>query len=265
MVPSVEQNRIWGSADRWDNHVVDWSGGFGGPDAQWYGTLLPRVHPFLPASTILEIACGHGRWTHYLKDHAERLIAVDLNQECIDACRNRFAGQENLSFVANDGMSLSFVEDRSIDFAFSFDSLVHVDRPVMAAYLGELSRVLADDGVAFLHHSNLGAIRLHRMAGVPRLGGLLRRLGLLDQHSHWRDPGVSADVVSELAAQHGLCCVSQELINWGDTRRPIDCLTVLVRATSTRARPTVRVINTQFLAESRRLMELAEAHRPPRT
>ena len=49
----------------------------------------------------------------------------------------------------NDGQSLPMVADSSIDLAFSFDSLVHVEDDVMPSYLDELARVLSEDGVAF--------------------------------------------------------------------------------------------------------------------
>ena len=49
------------------------------------------------------------------------------------------------------------VDDESIDFAFSADSLVHADLDVIAAYLSELARTLRPNGVGFIHHSNLGA------------------------------------------------------------------------------------------------------------
>ena len=42
---------------------------------------------------------------------------------------------------------LPMVEESSIDFVFSFDSLVHVEAETLAAYLSELARVLKPDGV----------------------------------------------------------------------------------------------------------------------
>ena len=48
------------------------------------------------------------------------------------------------------------VEDGSIDFVFSFDSLVHVEADVLDAYLDQLARKLTPDGVGFIHHSNMG-------------------------------------------------------------------------------------------------------------
>ncbi len=36
----------------------DWSESWGGVEAQWYGSVLPRVRPFLPAGTVLESFSG---------------------------------------------------------------------------------------------------------------------------------------------------------------------------------------------------------------
>jgi len=72
--------------------------------------------------------------------------------------------------------SLAVAADRSIDLVFSFDSLVHAERDVIGGYLNEFARVLADDGVAFIHHSNTGAYE-------P---------GTYDPHNiHWRATTVS--------------------------------------------------------------------------
>ena len=39
----------------------EWSASFGDTEALWYFVLSPRVHRFIPAPTILEIAAGFGR------------------------------------------------------------------------------------------------------------------------------------------------------------------------------------------------------------
>ena len=92
---------------------------------------LPRIARFLPAGSILEIAPGHGRWTDFLREHCDTLSIVDLDAACIDACRERFAGDERIAYHVNDGRSLDMIEDGSVDFAFSFDSLVHADAEVV--------------------------------------------------------------------------------------------------------------------------------------
>lgn len=122
---------------------------------QWYGTLLPRIQAFVPAQTILEIAPGYSRWTHFLKDLCSQLILVELSEKCIISCQQRFANESHIRYYINDGKSLSMIEDNSIDFVFSFNSLVHAEAEVISAYISEISRKLSANGVAFIHHSNL--------------------------------------------------------------------------------------------------------------
>jgi SAM-dependent methyltransferase len=94
-----------------------------------------------------------------LIDCADEYIGIDLNAECVSACQARFANSPNAIFFANDGKSLSAVADNSIDFAFSYDSLVHAEIDVLEAYLRELSKKLRPDGIVFIHHSNLGEVQ----------------------------------------------------------------------------------------------------------
>src|SRR5437868_619124 len=102
-MPTLEENKqVWGSTYDWSRGGVEWSIGWGSVDMQWYGTLLPRVHRFLPADHVLEIAPGFGRWTQYLKDHSRKLTLVDLSARCIAACRERFAADQHLNYHVND-------------------------------------------------------------------------------------------------------------------------------------------------------------------
>ena len=195
---------------------------------QWYGSILPRVHRHLHAATILEIACGYGRWTHFLQDHCDRLIGIDLVAQCVEACRQRFAKASHLSFLQNDGRSLDFIADSSVDFVFSFDSLVHIDSTVMRAYLSQFPRILRPGGTAFLHHSNLGAYPLTaRLLYTPKLGRVLGLAQLIERRHHDRDPGMSAARVAAIATQCGLNVIGQECVPWGTRRVLIDCMTTL--------------------------------------
>jgi SAM-dependent methyltransferase len=148
---------IWSNEWDWSTQGDEWSAWWGDSRAMWYGALLPRIHSFLPAGTILEIAPGYGRWTQFLKDACEHLVIVDLTEGCIEHCRERFSASTNIEYHVNDGRSLAMVADGSIDFAFSFDSLVHVEADVMNAYLEQLASKLSPDGVGFIHHSNIGS------------------------------------------------------------------------------------------------------------
>lgn len=262
---SVSHNKAWWGAYDWNAAGDEWSKPWGGAEAQWYGSLLPRIHRFLPAAEILEIACGYGRWTQYLREQCDRLTAVDLAPNCIHACNERFAGDDRLRLIATDGMSLPGVADASVDFAFSFDSLVHADMTIIASYLSELRRVLRPDGVAFIHHSNLGeyAARYQRLGRVPKLPGALRRLGVLD-YAHMRDQSVTAAFVAEEAQRLGLRCIGQELIPWLTRRTLIDCISVIVPAESPAVGPNRVVRNRKFADEPSYVARVASVYSPPR-
>ena len=252
-MPTLEDNkRFWSDEYDWETLGNEWSADWGGPDMQWYGTLLPRIHAFVPTGTILEIACGCGRWTRYLQGLCTRLIAVDLSERCIRICRQRFRDLSHVEFHLNDGTSLAAVS-APLDFVFSFDSLVHADIDVIEAYLSQLAGLLRRDGVVFLHHSNLG-----EYARLPGFETLFSRLGFLERRLHGRDFSVDAAKVAAVAQEHGLQCISQEIVGAGGLM--IDCLSVLVRRDSPRARENRIFRNTGFTREKRNLRRLARLY-----
>jgi SAM-dependent methyltransferase len=236
----------------WKDAGEEWSEPWGSSAAQWSGTILPRIRDCLPAGTILEIAPGFGRWTHYLKDYCQELWAVDASGECVEACSRRFAAESHVRCYLNDGRSLSMVPDASVDFVFSFDSFVHLRRELVEAYLSELARTLKIGGKGFIHHSNLGAYADSLAERVPQpLRKLLRKIKVLDWEHH-RNPTMSADIFRSLCVQAGLRCISQELINWRG-RRLIDCLSWFERSGSTENASTKTIRNPCFMREAARI------------
>jgi ubiquinone/menaquinone biosynthesis C-methylase UbiE len=255
----VESNlEVWNRWD-WSRAGEEWSDWWGDTDALWHGALLPRIHAFLPSASILEIAPGYGRWTQYLKDACERLVIVDLTESCIEYCRQRFADSSHIEYHVNDGSSLAMVEDDSVDFAFSFDSLVHVEAPVLEAYIEQLARKLTPQGVAFIHHSTVG--------DYGALNGLVKRIperlrrplagrgAVIDVYA-WRATSVTADAVAEHCQRVGLACVSQEKINW-ENGGPylLDAISVITPRGSRWERPRRVWRNRSFRREGERMAQ----------
>ena len=255
-VPTIEENlEKFGQDVFWLRGGDDWSEPWGGPETQWLYTILPRISSFLPADSILEIAPGFGRWTHFLQKSCQHLTGIDLNSKCIEACQRRFADLPHVRFCLNDGESLGVVPDESIDFIFTLDSLVHVERDVMESYLSQFPRVLRREGAAFIHHSNCGDYLrgplVRAMVRVPLARRYVRRYRLFGvrQNHHWRAESVSAATVRSLCNRHGLKCLSQELINWREDYLN-DCFSIVVRADSTMSsRDTKIVENYGFMEE----------------
>lgn len=260
-MPDVEANRReWDGDYAWPNGGDEWSVGWGGADAQWHSTLKPRLRRFLPAAAILEIAPGYGRWTRYLVDCCDRYVGVDLSSRAIEACRRRFADVDHAQFHVNDGSSLTGVDDASIDLAFSFDSLVHVEQDVIGAYLYELARVLTADGVAFLHHSNLAACR--PVARPLRLALRVAERALGRETAgfdHWRGATMSAQRLERLAEEAGLACIGQEVVNWLGGRL-IDCISLVTVPGSRWQRPNAVVHNPYFMGEAASSARAARIH-----
>lgn len=256
-MPELEHNHaIWSADWDWSTEGDEWSVWWGGTPALWYGALLPRIHSFVPAGTILEIAPGYGRWTQYLKDLAGELVIVDLTERCIDHCRERFASAHNIAYHVNDGRSLAMVPDGSVDFVFSFDSLVHAEADVLRDYLTQLAQKLTPDGVGFIHHSNMGRYRqlgdIARRAPARALLPLVRA-GALVNVPAWRAESVTAESFASECDAAGLACVAQEKINWEHGRYLIDTLSVFTRRGSKWERPRRVTRNPLFTDEARRM------------
>ncbi len=253
-MPTIEENiSTWNNPSVWDSFASGdaWSASWGSPYNQWLQVVLPRIQRYVPADQILEIAPGYGRWTNYLKSLCRHLTIVDLNELCIQKCKERFAADTNITYHVNDGKSLSMVPDGSIDFAFSFDSLVHAEADVIDAYLTQLAKKLKPDGVAWLHHSNVGSYRrlfYDRKNFHIVSYGFTRLLGF---QSHFRSWSMTAEHFRVLADKAGLVTVSQELVNWETKPRYlIDCISVCTPKASVWAMPNRKLQNPRFMDDA---------------
>jgi GT2 family glycosyltransferase/CDP-glycerol glycerophosphotransferase (TagB/SpsB family)/glycosyltransferase involved in cell wall biosynthesis len=247
-MPTIKKNfDKWNNTYKWEKAGDEWSGVWGSVDMQWYGTLLPRIQGFLPAENVLEIAPGFGRWTDYLRKHCKKLIGIDLAKRCIDHCRDRFVNYPEMTFYQNDGKNLEMVANNSIDFVFSFDSLVHVEIDVLDAYLSQLSKIMRQDAIGFFHHSNRASYK--ELENNPEF------------HSHWRAQSVSYKIFQEICEKHGFCCISQELINWSNKPEwSVDCISVFTKIQSKYARENRVFQNQQYMMDARHWKPLSKLY-----
>jgi SAM-dependent methyltransferase len=179
-------------------------------------------------TTTLELSPGGGRNTARLIPLAKTLHAVDLNEPVIARVEKRFRGNDGpceLHFHVNNGSTLPMIASGSITTIYSWDSMVHFDRRVIAAYVKEFARILAPGGRGFMHHSNLGDLN------APRLD--TRPLG----DDMWHNPQCRSDVsklqVRDYCVTNRLRVDNQIDLPWPpwdykQLRRGevIDCLTV---------------------------------------
>lgn len=233
---TIEENeKTWNKDYMWSDGGNEWSIPWGGADMQWHTMILPRIHRFVPLGNTLEIACGRGRWTEFLKNISASLIGIDLSKKNIEFCKVRFKNDKHLKFYQNDGKSLDMVKGNSIDFIFSCDSLVHVSPEVLEAYISQFDRILKSNGVIFIHHSNLNEYKNK----LPK-----------DADIHWRDLSADAKIVENLAKKYNLRCIGQEKTQWiSKTKHFIDCFSTITKKNSNYERKNRVFKNKNFQKE----------------
>ena len=163
----------------------------------------------------------------------------------MDACRRRFGSDAEVSFHLNQADSLEIIADNSIDFIFSFDSMVHVRPQTIETYLRQFPAKLKPNGLAFIHHSNLGEFA----SSLSRRARVLAGKGTAPGADHQRDPEMTAALFRESCERHGLKVVCQELVNWRG-RRLIDCFSTIARNASKWKAIVTPFQNREFMLEA---------------
>jgi SAM-dependent methyltransferase len=107
-----------------------------------------REAGFVECGHVVDIGCGHGRWSCFLAEANETVHGVDRNEGGLNLARNMcaFMGLDNTSFTVGD-VSKVDLPDGSFDGAWCFGVLMLVDR---GATLTEIHRLLRPGGRLFV-------------------------------------------------------------------------------------------------------------------
>lgn len=167
---------------------------------------------------VLELACGHGRFTGFLRERADQVIAADVNEDCLRAAEERH-GTRGLVYTKLDGYSFKGVPSGVVDLLFSFDSAVHFGPDVLASYVRDVARVLRPGGRALIHHANRALRPGEDFRAAP----------------HWRND-MTAERFYRVVEEAGLRTLRQWVIGWDESLPPadvqtpcLDCITVFER------------------------------------
>jgi ubiquinone/menaquinone biosynthesis C-methylase UbiE len=245
---SIKENYdVFAMEYNWPERGDEWSQPWGGTHYLWRITIFPRIQSFVPSKNILEIAPGFGRCTQFLKELCDNLIVVDISEKCIQACQERFHDCKNIEYYTNDGKSLDMIPSQSIDFIFSWDSLVHADKSVMEAYIEQFPRILKPGGFGFIHHSNL-AEYIDKRTGK-----------LIYENLHFRDETMDSSLFLKYSDASGLNCILQEKINWR-VHFLNDCLSVFAFKAKPFGECTKLIENYNFMEEAKIAKYLSDTY-----
>ena len=186
--------------------------------AQFWREKSPFYAMFkrLDLTHVIELACGHGRHSEQIKDKAERITLMDINESNVEVCRSRFKDNHNVSAIINNGLDFFPLPDSSVSAVFCYDAMVHFDHRSVATYLQDFSRVVADGAYGLFHHSNNG-------------NPFFTHYG---QNPHSRN-FMTKELFARYALDADLNVVEQEVIGWGggDNRvADLDCISLVQKA-----------------------------------
>ena len=200
---SVEENTLKWNNYRWERGENEWTA-----SDQWKQSVIDDIllQNIQPGAVVLEIGPGFGRWTRTLTEISTSVLVVDVAEKCIDHCRDLFGDKDNISFHVNDGRSLNFAADNSVDYVWSFDVFVHIEPEDIDSYFQEFRRVLKRDGLAVIHHGIIGNTNFGWRSSLTLqvFTELLKKhdFALIDQFNAWGDEDQfsvsSSDVISIL-------------------------------------------------------------------
>lgn len=120
-----------------------WAATYDEPRNSLFDSDEPVMHEILdalPTGTVLDAACGTGRYAAYLAGRGHRVVGVDGSPEMLDRARARLPGA---AFLRADLHRLPLA-DRAVDIAVCLLALVHV--PDLGPVMAQFARVLRPGG-----------------------------------------------------------------------------------------------------------------------
>ncbi len=113
--------------------------------ARLLAELAKRNHKVHFSGTALDFGCGVGRLTRPLARRFEKAVGLDISPTMVAVAQSHTL-EANAEYLVNGGSPLP-CHDKQFDFVLTRNTLQHMPPPLIEEYLGELVRVLSDDGL----------------------------------------------------------------------------------------------------------------------
>ncbi|MDI9638161.1 class I SAM-dependent methyltransferase [Geitlerinema splendidum] len=142
--------------DAWDKYAKSWQNIHPGQNYigdEWIGqqagaanslaeyeALIENhlIAPYIASEdTVLEIGIGGGKTAALLLKHCQKLVCADISAEMLQATQQRL-GEERVSYVKLDGLTLNGIPPGSMDVCFCYDTMVHIEPRDIYNYLVQI-------------------------------------------------------------------------------------------------------------------------------
>lgn len=111
------------------------------------------MRPSVNGKTVLEVGFGDGYGMAYLAETAKEVVGIDIAAPNIPLAMAKYP-QKNLQFLHYDGLNFPF-PDATFDAVGSFQVIEHIPEDKLVHWLGEIKRVLKNDGFFCVSTLNL--------------------------------------------------------------------------------------------------------------
>lgn len=226
-----------------------------GVDVFWHPeSNFRQLFERLNTSTLVELACGHGRHTAYILNHSEftnkieRIYLLDINDENVSFCNNRFKDDKLTHVQINNGYDFQQIESDSVTSIFCYDAMVHFEYDAVQNYVKDAFRILIPGGQALLHHSNYD-----------------KSPGTYNSSNPCGRNFMSKNLFAHIAIRAGFEIREQLIMHWGDFRN-IDCLSLIQKrregdelrsVASSRSRFSSRIFHKLILRKMREYLSVS--------
>lgn len=119
-------------------------------DCMWMDHFLE----IQPEDQVLDVGCGVGRLMKPLAEKCAKVTGVDVNENMIRFAEEYLDGVENTACYVFNGVRLPF-GDNTFDKAFSFITVMHIEKHEAFVLMSEVFRVLKEGGRFVFNVPNL--------------------------------------------------------------------------------------------------------------
>jgi ubiquinone/menaquinone biosynthesis C-methylase UbiE len=102
--------------------------------------VMSAVQRFMPKARVLDMPCGYGRWFDFLAVRADKILGMDISESMINAAAKKKINKIHIKTSLGDAENIP-VEDREVDYVFSFAFMKHLPDKVKSNAIDEFVRV----------------------------------------------------------------------------------------------------------------------------
>src|SRR5579871_3076559 len=124
------------------------------PD-HWAHSLIADMQAALRDRRVLEVACGYGRWTRFVAEVAEHIVATDYAPKNLALGVAQGLSPDRVEFRLADAFEIEQVEG-TFDAGLHMNFISHVSKARADAFLDAFHRKLGSGSVVFMGGDQCG-------------------------------------------------------------------------------------------------------------